>query len=231
MPTTVLPDEHSALIKKLKHACATYDTAARKYLGAVKDLDISLETLAIALRELSQGEENVSVRARADSFCTAVDRHMANTSINASDGNRVQPAPDAALAGSAGYPFANYMSDFTHEVSCAVEELKEVVKVAEKAKSKQDELMSRYTKKRGEVDSLEMKLAKKNKGITSNEKFAAKVADRDAMKAQVVAGDEELSNIYQALLKKRTQTLLRVTDGMQTYSGKYFTHLSKTMSA
>ncbi|KAG5478706.1 hypothetical protein LSCM1_06110 [Leishmania martiniquensis] len=229
MSTTISADEQSSFIKKLKHACSSYDSAARKYLGAVKELDVALEALAIAFRELAQGEENEGVRNKADTLCTAVDRHMANTSVNASASNKAQLPPDTTPPASAGYPFASYMSDFTHEMSYAVEELRETLRAVEKAKTKQDELVSKYSKKRSEVDSLEMKLAKKNQGITSNEKFAAKVADRDALKALVAAGDEEFTHVYNVLLQKRSQTIERVIDGMHSYSGKYYMSLAKTL--
>ncbi|CAJ1025156.1 hypothetical protein, conserved [Leishmania lindenbergi] len=224
-------DEKTVLIKKLKHACTSYDAAVKKYLAAVKGLDSTMEALAISLRELSQEEDSELARNRVDRFCTAVDRHMANASVGASGHNKPHPTSDEATPSSAGYPFANYMSDLTREATMIMDEFKEMLRTAEKSKSKQDDLVSKYNKKRLEVDELELKLAKKNQGIDSNSKFASKVADRDALKAQVEAGKRAFSSTYSVLLQKRTEVLTRVVDSLQMYSAKYYISLSKTMQA
>ncbi|CBZ27247.1 hypothetical protein, unknown function [Leishmania mexicana MHOM/GT/2001/U1103] len=232
MPKSSAPDEHKVLIKKLTHACASYDSAAKKYLAAVKALDSSLEALAVSVRELSQGEESEDAIVSADRFCTSVDRHMAGSCGGGSSGhNRSQRLSDSTAVDGAEYPFAVYMSDFTREVSSGVGELKEALKKIEKCCSRQEDLVSKYNKKRSDVDAMEMKLAKKNQSISSNEKFSSKVADRDALKVQVDAGEREFRTEYMSLVQRRTQVLLQVVHGMRTHSSKYYSHLSKTMQA
>ncbi|AYU79001.1 protein of unknown function - conserved [Leishmania donovani] len=232
MPKSSPPDEHKVLIKKLTHACASYDSAARKYLAAVKALDSSLEAVAVAIRELSQGEENEDAVISVERFCTSVDRHMAGSSAGASSGHsKTGRLSDSAAFNGAEYPFAAYMSDFTREISSAVGELKEILKKIEKSRSKQDDLVDKYNKKRSELDTMEMKLAKKNQGISTNEKYSHKLADRDSLKVQVETGERELRAEFMALLQRRTQTLLQVVRGMQTHSSNYYSHLSKAMQA
>ncbi|KAK7194321.1 hypothetical protein NESM_000347200 [Novymonas esmeraldas] len=231
MPTDTPSDDQAALIKKLKHACSSYDTASKKYLTAVKELDGAMEAIAIAIRELSQGESNDVVRSRADSLCTAVDRHMASSSVGVSGQSKSRRVSEVAPSNGATYSFVTYMNDFTREISAAIEELKENIKVTEKAKTKHDELVSKYAKKRADVNEMETKLAKKNQGIANNPKFATKVAERDALKTQVEADDERFRATYNVMLQKRSQTLQRVVNGLQTYSVKYYTNLSRTMQS
>ncbi|GET88761.1 hypothetical protein, unknown function [Leishmania tarentolae] len=232
MPKSSPSDEHKPLIKKLSHACASYDSAAKKYLHAVKALDTSLEALAIAIRELSQGEENEGALISADRFCMSVDRHMANASVGALSGHsKSRRRSDSTPCNDADYPFAAYMSDFTREVSSAIDDLKNTLKTVEKSRSKQDDLVSKYNKKRSDVDALEMKLAKKNKGITTNEKFSSKLAERDALRVKVDAGERHFISEYAGLLQKRTETLLRVVHGIQTCSAKYYAQLSRTLQS
>lgn len=237
MPKSAPSDENSVLIKKLKHACATYDTASKKYLSAVKELDSAMESIAIAIRELAQGEENTALRDKADRLCTSVDRHMAGRSAGSnsapSKSRRASAAdPNNASAMDAeNYTFVTYMNDFTREISVAIDELKESVKVAEKAKTTHDDMTSKYNKKRTSVSDLETKLAKKNQGISNNPKFAQKVAERDAAKASLDAETEKYNTVYQGLLQKRSQTLQRVVGGLNKYTSKYYESLSKTISS
>lgn len=233
MPKAAPSDDQSVLIKKLKHACSSYDVASKKYLTAVKELDGAMEAIAIAIRELSQGEENSAIRTRADSLCTAVDRHMATSSIagNGSKSRRASELPPGDLSGGETYSFVNYMNDFTREISAAIDELKSTIKVTEKAKVNNDAMVSKFNKQRAEVDSLETKLAKKNQGVANNPKFAEKVAKRDKLRAEADADSEKFRATYTTLLQKRSQTLQRVVDGLHTYSVKYYSNLSKTMQS
>jgi hypothetical protein len=235
MPKVDPSDDNSVLIKKLKHACSTYDTASKKYLAAVKELDSAMESIAIAVRELSQGEDNAALREKADQLCSSVDRHMAGKGAGhkaASKSPRVSTAGQSGATFAEGdtYPFAVYMNDFTREISVAINELKESLKIAEKAKKKHDELTSKYNKKRTEVSDLETKLAKNNQGIADNAKYSKKVADRDAAKATLDAESERYNNVYSSLLKKRSQTLERVVGGLSRYAARYYESLAKTIS-
>lgn len=235
MPKSDPSDENSILIKKLKHACSTYDTASKKYLSAVKELDSAMESIAIAIRELAQGEDNAALRAKADALCASVDRHMAGQGGSGhsavSKSRRVSADPQAAsVTDPSNYTFVAYMNDFTREISVAIDELKESVKAAEKAKTVHSSVTSRYTKKRTEVSDLETKLAKKNQGIADNPKFAKKVADRDAAKAALEVETEKYNAVYSGLLRKRSEALQRVVGGLSQYAAKYYQSLSKTIS-
>ncbi|KAG5504421.1 hypothetical protein JKF63_04873 [Porcisia hertigi] len=221
-------DDRTVLINKIKQACTSYESAVKKYLGCVKDMEKSLEVIAISIRQLSQGEENDTIRSKADSFCTAVDRHI-SFSAGTPGQSKSHRSADTDVSISGGYPFSTYMNDLTGEVTAAMEGLKSVVKTTEKSKTKHDDLLSKYFKKCAEVDELETKLAKKNKGIDNNEKFASKVADRDQLKAQVEADDRAFRKVLQNLFDKRTTTLQRVVLSLQTHSMKYFSELSKAV--
>ncbi|KAL7697941.1 hypothetical protein N2W54_002582 [Lotmaria passim] len=231
MPKPDPSDENSVLIKKLKHACETYGTASKKYLAAVKELDSAMENIAIAIRELAQGEEDPALRDKADHLCSSVDRHMASGQGGASKSRRTSGVQDGVGAGDPdNYTFVAYMNDFSREITVAIEELKESLKAAEKAKSAHDDMESKYNKKRTAVSDMETKLAKKNQGITDNPKFAKKVTERDAAKASLDTETKKYNGVYAALLEKRSQTLKRVVEGLNKYAAKYYDSLAKTIS-
>ncbi|KPI87451.1 hypothetical protein ABL78_3482 [Leptomonas seymouri] len=232
MPRSDPSDEDSVLIKKLKHACSTYETASKKYLSAVKELDSSMESIAIAIRELAQGEENVTLRDKADRLCSSVDRHMAGRSVGYGDSNKPRRESNKngeSIVDPDEYPFVTYMNDFTREISVAIDELRDTVKSTEKAKLALSDMTSKYNKKRTAVDDMEMKLAKKNQGISDNAKFKEKVAERDEARIKLDAETERFNTAYNGLLLKRNRTLQRVIDGFHKYTAKYYDTLAKVV--
>ncbi|KPA83928.1 hypothetical protein ABB37_02091 [Leptomonas pyrrhocoris] len=232
MPKSDPSDENSVLIKKLKHACATYDTASKKYLAAVKELDTAMESIAIAIRELAQGEESPDLREKADRLCSSVDRHMAGQGGDHRGGSKSQRASaNLSVSGADTYTFVTYMNDFTREISAAIDELKESVKKAEKSRSTYEEVTSKYNKRRTAVSEMETKLAKKNQGISDNPKFNKKVAERDEAKITLDAETQRYNHVYSDLLQQRSKTLQRVIAGLDKYSTKYYNSLSKTISS
>lgn len=229
MPKGDPSDEQGVLISKMKHAFSTYDSAAKKYLGAVKDLDNAMEAIAIALRELSQGEVDDAVRGSADRLCSAIDAHKSAKST---------ASAETGLTGGMSYVnneenyfFSVYMSDFAREVTTSLEELKTFVKETEKVKEKRDSAVRKYQKTRMEVDEMETKLAKKNQGIADNDKYAKKVAHRDELKTKADIHEEQFTKKYDAMVNKRTEVLQRMVSAMGSCSSTYYTGIAKVMRA
>lgn len=233
MPSKDPVDDQTMLLRKLKHACATYDSAAKKYLAAVKELDVAMEGMAISIRELSQGETNSHLRSYADQFCSAIDKHKsANASaLNGGSTSRKASATPRAMGGDDTYPFVSLMADISKDVSSAIDELKVTISSTEKAKEKHESLMKKYNSARADVDKMEAKLAKKNQGVSNNEKFSKIVKGRDDMKVKVDADTAAYDAVYNGMLAKRSDVLSRVVKGLGTLLSKYYSTLSKTLKS
>lgn len=204
-------DPQGAMLSKMKNAFSTYDSASKKYLSAVKELDTALEGLAIAFRELSQGDINDSARMQADRLCSAIDAHKSGGTVEGD------------------YHFSTYMSDFSQKITQTLTDFKDAVKATEKTKGKRDEAVKKYQKNRAEVDETETKLAKKNQGVTENQKYSDKVAKRDAAKAVADAEEEAFNKQYDELMKRRAKSLVSIVENMSMLSAKYYEGLAMVM--
>ncbi|EPY24316.1 hypothetical protein STCU_07241 [Strigomonas culicis] len=232
--TAVPTDEEGVLLTRLKHAFHTYDGAIKKYLTAVRELEGTMELLAISVRELSQSESNSAVKAVCDTFCDAIDEHKSSRVLEAGSKAKERAgsagaAPAEEVTDPKQYFFSIYMSDFAREITGAIDQLKEEVRAVEKSKESRDKRAAKYHKTKRDVDELETKLAKKNQGIADNVKHKEKSGKRDMEKESADAEDLKFRQDYQRLLQTRSQVLMRLVRGIGTYSGRYYTGVANMM--
>lgn len=224
MPHADPADTQAVVVKKLQSAFKTYDSASKKFLTALKNLDDAMEAIAISFRELSHGEEvDMNTKKRCSDFCTAIDVHK-----TASDPKK-KSSTDGSAAAPGDYCFASFLTDISAEVGSAMTRLKENMKILEKEQSSRDKASGKYQKLRAEVDKLETKLAKKNESIANNPKFAAKMTQRDDAKAEAERAAAGYESSFQDFLKLRNETVLSMVSGTSTRSKRYFEGLASVM--
>ncbi|CAD2220720.1 hypothetical protein, conserved [Angomonas deanei] len=243
-----IQDDEGVLLAKLKHAFSTYDSAIKKYLSAVKELDTNLETLAISVREMAQSETNEEVRALCDTFCNKIDKHKSATagvSVSAATADPNKPSKgkkkssadvvpttiDTTSIPPEEYYFSTYMTDFSLKVSSAVEQLRQELHEVEKSKKKRDEKVKSYQKHRSAVDSMETKLAKKNQAVTEDKKYNKELEKREESKSLAEAENETFQAQYQQLLQKRTETLRLMVSGISLTSAQYYKGMVKVLDS
>lgn len=221
-------DVEGVMLSRLRHAFSTFDSASKKYISAVKEVDSSLEGIAIAFRELSQGDMDPQSKAMADRLCSAIDAHKTLKEVK-KDSKGKAPAAEISANGGDEYYFSNYMSDISRDVSNQFAAFKNAVKAAEKVKDKRDDAVKSYAKLRAEVDDLEAKLAKKNKGIADDPKHAKTVAKRDEAKIAADTAELKFTQEYNAVMHLRAETLKNVVSAMGKHSARYYSAVARVM--